>query len=94
MNKKLRKLAILIVLSAVVLSAAALAAGEMLPRSLVSGGGGRASGGGLALHNAIGQPAAGPVSNGTVHLCSGYWCGAAAPGSGAPTTYLPVVVKD
>lgn len=50
-----------------------LAAGEMMPRSLVSGGGGMVSQGDVALNSAVGQPAVGSVRNG-ITLCSGFHC--------------------
>lgn len=52
----------------------ALAAGETISHSLVGSAGGQISGGGLILHNAVGQPTAGTVENG-ISLCSGYLCG-------------------
>lgn len=58
----------------------ALAAGEILPRSLMGSGGGQISGGGLRLRSAIGQPVAGAVSD-SFTLCSGFICGQEAPGS-------------
>lgn len=73
----------------------ALASGELLPRSAVSGGGGPVSQGGYALRSAIGQPVAGAVQNG-VSLCSGFWCGLGAPGGpfeGEIKVYLPVVIR-
>ncbi len=74
----------------------ALAAGELLPRSQVSGGGGAVASGGLALHTAVGQPAAGAVTMAGATLCSGFWCGLGAPGGpllGEMRVYLPVVIR-
>jgi hypothetical protein len=65
-----------------------LAEGEMLNRSLVSGGGGIVSQSGLTLHSATGQPVAGAVANDLL-LCSGYWCG-----GGAPVTEPPIIGDD
>jgi uncharacterized repeat protein (TIGR01451 family) len=55
-----------------------LAAGERLPRSLVSSGGGPVGEGGVTLRSAIGQPIAGVVREG-IALCSGFLCGDRAP---------------
>lgn len=69
-----------------------LAAGEMLPRSLVSAGGGLVAQSGLNLHSAIGQPAVGAVQNGPT-LCSGFLCGPGAPSvnDGGHSLYLPLL---
>lgn len=74
---------------------AVLASGEAVPRYLVSSGGGQISGSSLVLHNAVGQPVVGAVSEEAVTLCSGYWCGAAAPPIEifTPTIYLPFIQK-
>jgi hypothetical protein len=84
-------------LAALLLAAGvALAAGETLPRSLVSSGGGQVSAGGLHLHSAIGQPLVGAVGDGPA-LCSGFLCGPGAPGAsggGEPFfLYLPLVQR-
>jgi hypothetical protein len=50
-----------------------LAAGEMIPRSLISGGGGPVSQGDVTLNGAVGQPVVGPVRDG-ITLCSGFHC--------------------
>jgi hypothetical protein len=71
----------------------AAAVGELLPRNLVSGGGGMVSEGGLALHSAIGQPVVGAVENGLA-LCSGFLCGSGAPVGGSDFyVYLPVAIR-
>lgn len=85
----------LVVITAVLLTFSLVAAsGELLPRSLVSGGGGMVSEGGLALHSAIGQPVVGAVENG-VTLCSGFLCGSGAPPVGGSDfyVYLPLVIR-
>ncbi len=71
------------------LTGIALAAGESLPRHVVSGGGNTIQNG-ITLRNTIGQPIAGTVGNG-ITLCSGFIC---EQGS-APThtIYLPLVLK-
>jgi hypothetical protein len=51
------------------------AAGETIPRSAVTGGGGTLSASGVALQAAVGQPVAGAVGSATT-LCSGLICGA------------------
>lgn len=61
------------VLGVLLFAGLGLAAGEMIPRSLVSGGGGLVSQGDVALNGAIGQPAVGPVRDG-ITLCSGFHC--------------------
>lgn len=91
-----RLLSSLIVLILIVLISfsLALAAGEILPRSLVGSGGGQVSQSGLALHSAVGQPVVGAVHN-NLNLCSGYLCGAGAPPvSGSDySLYLPAVLR-
>ena len=74
-------------LVAVVLALAAfgvaLAAGESMPRSLFSGGGGANSAAGIQSQGALGQPVAGAVSDGSSFSnCAGFWCGS---GVVAPT---------
>lgn len=66
--------------------------GEMLPRSLVSSGGGMVSSGGMALETAVGQPVAGAVGNGLT-LCSGFYCGGGVEAGGSEMVYLPMVVR-
>lgn len=73
----------------------AVAAGEMLPQSLVSSGGSQVDQEGLTLHSAIGQPAVGAVENGAT-LCSGFLCGADAPQLSTDDDYplyLPAVSR-
>ncbi len=70
----------------------AAAGGEMLPRSLVSSGGGMVSGGGLSLETAVGQSVAGAVGNGLT-LCAGFYCGGGVEAGGGEMVYLPVVVR-
>jgi hypothetical protein len=85
----------LLVVTAVLLTfSLAIAGGDVLPRSLVSSGGGTVSDGGLALRSAIGQPVAGTVQNGAM-LCSGFLCGADAPpvSGGEFASYLPLVLR-
>jgi hypothetical protein len=85
----------LVVITAVLLTFSLVAAGgELLPRSLVSSGGGMVSQGNVALHSAIGQPVVGVVQNGAT-LCSGFLCGADAPPINDPDfyIYLPVTIR-
>lgn len=84
----------LILITAVFLTfSLVMASGELLPRSLVSGGGGLVSTGGMMLHSAIGQPVVGAVQNGLA-LCSGFLCGSGAPVGGSDFyVYLPVVIR-
>jgi hypothetical protein len=92
-NKKW--LLVLVLLTAVLLTVGLVfAGGDMLPRSLVSSGGGVVSQNGYTLHSAIGQPAVGAVQNGLT-LCSGYLCGADAPPvtGGGFSIYLPIVIR-
>lgn len=88
-----RRVLVVVLITAVLLSVGlAAAVGELLPRSLVSSGGGVVNQSGAGLHSAIGQPVVGAVQNGLT-LCSGFLCGAGAP----PVTeadffvYLPLV---
>lgn len=90
-----KKWLLLLTLTAVLLTfGLAFAGGDMLPRSLVSSGGGLVSQGEYALHSAIGQPVVGAVQNGAI-LCSGYLCGADAPPvtGGGYHIYLPTVIR-
>ncbi len=76
-------------------AALAVAAGEVLPRYVVSSGGGSLSNGGVTLQGSIGQPLVGAVSQG-VTLCSGYHCGAGVPsipGGGTEVVYLPLITR-
>jgi len=85
----------LVVITAVFLTfSLAMAGSDVLPRSLVSSGGGTVSEGGLALHSAIGQPVVGAVQNGLA-LCSGFLCGSGAPPVGGSefASYLPLVLR-
>jgi len=59
-----------------------LGAGGVLAQSgpavewwLIAGGGGPASGTGMALNDTLGQPIIGPASGVTVDLSAGYWVG-------------------
>ncbi|HRQ37793.1 MAG TPA: hypothetical protein PLD25_07750 [Chloroflexota bacterium] len=92
-NKKW--LLVVVLLTAVFLTVSlAFAGGDLLPRSLVSSGGGLVSQSGYSLHSAIGQPVVGAVQN-EATLCSGYLCGADAPPvtGGSFHIYLPVVIR-
>jgi len=89
--KKRKAAAGAILLSLLLLAAIALAAGETIPRSVVSGGGGQVTASGITLGSAIGQPAAGQVGSGNLRLCSGYWCG--PPPAASSSVYLPMVIR-
>ncbi len=92
---RLKKIVTGAVIGVLLLTAIALAAGESLPRHVVSGGGDTVSASGITLRNTIAQPIAGTVSNST-SLCSGFVCGqsASAPTpSGNHFIYLPLVLK-
>jgi hypothetical protein len=67
-------------LAGLLLVGAVLAAGETIPRSAVTGGGGTLSAAGVNLRAVIGQPVAGAVGADPT-LCSGLLCG---PGVSAP----------
>jgi|GEM_PF-3154524 len=86
---------LLIVVMALLVAGTALAAGERIPRSAVTGGGGTQSTASVQLRVAVGQPLAG-TSSGAARLCSGLVCGAGVPvTSSGPTStlYLPLVVR-
>lgn len=90
-----KRLLWLVAVTAVLLTVSlAAASGELLPRSLISSGGGSVSQNQMVLHSAIGQPAVGAVQN-DLTLCSGFLCAAGAPPlSGADTRiYLPLIVR-
>ncbi|MCL4871925.1 MAG: hypothetical protein KJ063_23445 [Anaerolineae bacterium] len=73
-----------------------LASGGLeLPRAHLTGGGGQVSSSGLVLSSAVGQPVAGTVTNGSMQLCTGFWCGegASVPPPGDGKTYLPMVIR-
>lgn len=57
------------------LAGTALAAGEVIPRSGGSAGGGSISNGQTTLRSAFGQPVVGVASNAQTTLCSGFACG-------------------
>lgn len=81
----------------VVLPLTVWAAGELLPRHVMPGGGGAMlTGDNLVLHGALGQPVAGPASNASYRLCSGFWCGG-VPEIVVPDkyiVYLPLVIRN
>ena len=95
MKNQSRTIAALLLFLAILLLAGLILAdaGPVLPRSLISGGGGLVAGDGLELQSALGQPAAGTV-NGNVTLCSGFFCDAGvSPLDGEKTLFLPIVVR-
>ena len=58
---------------------------------VVAGGGGAASGsGGVALHDTLGQPIAGPASYDVTWLEAGYWGGL----GGVYRIYLPLALRN
>ena len=74
---------LLVVVLALLAFGVALAAGESMPRSLFSSGGGANSAGDIRSQGALGQPVAGAVSDGSSFSnCTGFWCGS---GVVAPT---------
>lgn len=69
------------------------AAGEMLPRSLVSSGGGTTANSELTLQASLAQPIANTVTN-EFTLCAGFYCGAGVTETGVNYyVYLPTVIK-
>lgn len=89
---------LVIALAALLVVGGARAAGEQIPRSAVTGGGGAAETVELRLRASIGQPAAG-TAGGTLRLCAGLVCGTGAPDTPDPapseghTIFLPLLVK-
>ena len=87
---------VVLLIALLLMAGLVMAAGEMMPRSLVSSGGGIVGDAGYGLHSAVGQPVAGAVQN-DLTLCSGYLCAADAPLSPAPgddhLLYLPMTVR-
>jgi len=81
--------------AALLVAGTALAAGERIPRSAMTGGGGAQSTASIQLRVAVGQPLAG-TSSGAARLCSGLLCGAGVPDTPDPgvpgtTRYLPLI---
>lgn len=69
------------------------AAGEMLPRSLVSSGGGSTANSELTLQASLAQPIANTVTN-EFTLCAGFYCGPGVTETGVNYfVYLPTVIK-
>jgi len=64
------------VLLTLLLASSALAAnGHALTRSVIGGGGGRATGGVYTLNVTIGQAVVGQAGSAAYALCAGFWCG-------------------
>lgn len=69
------------------------AAGETMPRSLFSSGGGHVANSELTLQAALAQPVAGTVANESI-LCAGFYCGTGVTETNFDyTVYLPTVIK-
>lgn len=85
-------------LAVLLLASAALAAGEQIPRSAITSGGGAAEVSEASLRASIGQPVACTIS-GALRLCSGLHCGAGAPDTPDPEpdpderVYLPLLTR-
>jgi hypothetical protein len=73
----------------------AYAAGEMIPRSVMSSGGDHVAAGDIAMRGVLGQPIAGRVSVSEGGLCSGFECGSGSltnlPTPTTPPTVTPSV---
>lgn len=85
---KLHRIVLLVALcSAIAIAGAALAAGEVLTRSVVTSAGGQATVDGIEARSAVGQPVAGIItSEGNGGVCVGFIC----PGSGS-TQGVPAI---
>jgi hypothetical protein len=86
---------LLIIVTALFVAGTALAAGERIPRSAMTGGGGTQSTASVQLRAVVGQPIAG-ASHSTVRLCSGLFCGTSVPDdpdTPVSTLYVPLVVR-
>jgi hypothetical protein len=88
-----RRLALALLLAAIVAASAALAqtgSGYDLTWSTIDGGGGSSGGGGYQLAGTFGQPDAGAtLSNGVYSLSGGFWAGAAS----GTRVYLPLTQR-
>ena len=100
MNNERRKGASLVILVAAVavlmLAGVALANGSYdIPWWVIGGGGGHSEAGSYALDGTIGQPVVGVATDTGYELCSGFWCGVAAPAPPPPThkVFLPIIMK-
>jgi len=58
---------------------------------VLGGGGGQVTNGAVVLEGSLGQGVAGTVSQSSLEVCSGYWCGAGVPDF---RMYLPLVKKQ
>ena len=83
---------LLLAITVLVVTSAALAlGGENISRWVVAGGGGQSAGGGYALNGTLGQPEAGPtLSDGDYTLSGGFWGGVAIT---VPNIYLPLIQR-
>jgi hypothetical protein len=93
-----RRLSLLIVTTLILLIAFSVAAAQTGDFDLVwhtiDGGGSTSIGGDwFALSGTIGQPDAGKMSGGAYALQGGFWSGTVAPGVGAGTVYLPLILR-
>jgi hypothetical protein len=97
-RKSYARLAITLALAMLLMLGVARAAGERIPRSAVTAGGGAAEAGALRLRASVGQPVAG-TSGGAHRLCAGLICGAGAPDTPDPAPpddsmlFLPLLTR-
>ncbi len=68
--------------------------GPEMPRWVIGGGGGVATGGDVAISGAIGQAIAGSAPGGNVALGGGFWTGGAAALVEKQFIYLPLVLRN
>ena len=91
MRKTIVVVALLVTIGVLAVVGSVLAAnGYLIRRSVVGGGGQRATGGGMVLNGTIGEPIASDLQVGPAYgISSGFW----QPGQ-PQTVYLPIVQRE
>ena len=92
MSKQRTAIITLALLSCLLIAGGVLADGTSgIDQWVIGGGGGAASGAGVALDATLGEPIVGASSGGSITLEAGFWVGAS--GSGTNQVFLPLLSR-
>ena len=95
-TRAMRLATLVLVLITLLTLAGVILAGDLpvVERHVIGAGGGRAEAAPYTQSAILGQAVAGTAGQGSIGLCAGFWCNAAAAATRQHWIYLPLVLRN